>query len=101
MRNPIALILTDLDGTLVQTRAANYHAYREVLAEHGVVLTEEHYNRCFGLRLEEFRYAHPKSSASDLSASGQEDEYANSCCFDGAEEEHHERVTAYRGSRSV
>jgi len=54
MRNPIALILTDLDGTLVQTRAANYHAYRELLAEYGVVLTEEHYDRCFGLRLEEF-----------------------------------------------
>lgn len=54
MPNEIKLILTDLDGTLVDTRAANYHAYREVLSGFGKVLSEEHYNQCFGLRLEEF-----------------------------------------------
>ena len=54
MSGRISLILTDLDGTLVDTRAANYHAYREVLADFGKSLTEEHYNSCFGLRLEEF-----------------------------------------------
>jgi len=54
MRSAISLILTDLDGTLVDTRAANYHAYRQVLAELDIRLTEEHYNQIFGLRLEEF-----------------------------------------------
>lgn len=50
----IELILTDFDGTLIDTRLANFYAYKEVLSRYGIVLTEEHYNRCYGLRLKEF-----------------------------------------------
>ena len=50
----IKLILTDLDGTLVDTREANFLAYREVLEEVGYLLTRKKYNDIFGLRFEEF-----------------------------------------------
>lgn len=50
----IKLILTDFDGTLVDTKEANFLAYREVLKEFGYTLTSEKYNTVFGLRLNEF-----------------------------------------------
>jgi HAD superfamily hydrolase (TIGR01509 family) len=50
----IRAIITDFDGTLVDTFDANLCAYQSVLANHGVSLTEEKYRECFGLRFEEF-----------------------------------------------
>ena len=50
----IRLILTDFDGTLVDTKEANFMAYCEVLKEFGYALTSEKYNAVFGLRLNEF-----------------------------------------------
>ncbi len=49
------LLLLDFDGTLVDTRQANYRAYRDVLAEVRRHLDEELYFRdYFGLRCGEF-----------------------------------------------
>jgi len=50
----IKLILSDFDGTLVDTREANFLAYREVLEEFGYTLTSAKYYAAFGLRFEEF-----------------------------------------------
>lgn len=50
----IKLLITDFDGTLVDTRRANYKAYKKALGETGLQLTPEMYCACFGLRLEEF-----------------------------------------------
>ncbi len=54
MKREIKLIISDFDGTLVDTREANFLAYRNVLKEVGYVLTEKKYAKCFGLRFEEF-----------------------------------------------
>ncbi|MFR9621094.1 MAG: HAD family phosphatase [Rikenellaceae bacterium] len=49
------LLLLDFDGTLVDTRQANYRAYRDVLAESHIRLDEEIYLRdYFGMRCGEF-----------------------------------------------
>lgn len=49
------LILLDFDGTLVDTRQANYRAYRDVLNEIRHRLDEDKYfNEFFGLRCGEF-----------------------------------------------
>ncbi len=49
------LLLIDFDGTLVDTRQANYRAYRDVLKEIGIELEEELYLReFFGMRCGEF-----------------------------------------------
>lgn len=49
------LLLIDFDGTLVDTRQANYRAYRDVLKEIGIELDEELYLReFFGMRCGEF-----------------------------------------------
>ncbi|MBR5464284.1 MAG: HAD family phosphatase [Alistipes sp.] len=54
-RKPIRLILSDFDGTLVDTRRANARAYIQTLDEVGIHLTEEEYlNRWFGVRCNEF-----------------------------------------------
>ena len=37
------LLIADLDGTLVDTRAVNYHAYREALAPFGYSIDEAYY----------------------------------------------------------
>ena len=50
----IKAIISDLDGTLVDTFEANFQAYRSVLAAYDLVLTREVYRRHFGLRLTEF-----------------------------------------------
>jgi len=54
MKREIKLIISDFDGTLVDTREANFLAYRDVLGEIGYMLTAQEYNQCFGLRFEEF-----------------------------------------------
>ena len=53
----IKLIITDFDGTLVNTFQANYHAYCEAFAQVGLTLTEEQYRRCYGLRFDNFMEA--------------------------------------------
>ena len=45
----IKALLFDLDGTLVDTREANYIAYKKAFLKVGVTLTEESYNNSFGL----------------------------------------------------
>ena len=50
----IRLIITDFDGTLVNTFQANYHAYREAFSQVGLSLSEEEYRGCYGLRFDGF-----------------------------------------------
>lgn len=50
----IKLIITDFDGTLVNTFQANYHAYSEAFGQVGLSLSEEQYRECYGLRFDDF-----------------------------------------------
>ena len=51
----LRLVLLDFDGTLADTREANYRAYARTLAEAGVKLTREAYlSTYFGMRSREF-----------------------------------------------
>ena len=50
----IKAVITDFDGTLVDTFKANLHAYQEAFDEVGLILTEEQYRECFGFRFEKF-----------------------------------------------
>ena len=50
----IKLLITDFDGTLVDTFKANYVSYREALERYGYNLTEKEYKECFGLRFDSF-----------------------------------------------
>lgn len=50
----IKLLITDFDGTLVNTFAANYAAYRQSFSEVGLSLSEEQYREAFGLRFDRF-----------------------------------------------
>ena len=50
----IKLLITDFDGTLVNTFKANYHAYREAFDAVGLSLSEEQYRKCYGLRFDGF-----------------------------------------------
>ncbi len=45
-------IISDLDGTLVDTFEANLVTYQEILAEYGFKLTREAYRAAFGKRLD-------------------------------------------------
>lgn len=46
-------IITDFDGTLFDTRRANFEAYRTALEDAGYVLSEETYNKLFGVRFDD------------------------------------------------
>ena len=50
----LKLIITDFDGTLVDSFRANLKAYQVAFASQGLELKEEDYRRCFGLRFERF-----------------------------------------------
>ena len=50
----IELLITDFDGTLVNTFEANYQAYRQALGLHGIELSRERYRQCFGFRFDRF-----------------------------------------------
>ena len=52
----IKAIITDFDGTLVDTYEANLKAYQKAFCECGKVLTPEAYKACFGLRYDAFMY---------------------------------------------
>lgn len=53
----IKLIITDFDGTLVDTFAANFNAYKDAFESVGEKLTEETYRACFGYRFDKFMEA--------------------------------------------
>ena len=54
----VRLLLLDFDGTLADTREANYQAYARTLAEEGISLSRESYlARYFGMRCAEFMQA--------------------------------------------
>lgn len=50
----IKLLITDFDGTLVDTFKANYLAYQKAFQEVGLSLKEDFYKTCFGFRFDEF-----------------------------------------------
>ncbi len=53
----IKLIITDFDGTLVDTFHANLKAYQQSFSSVGLSLSEDQYKKCFGLRFERFMQA--------------------------------------------
>ena len=53
----INAIITDFDGTLVDTFEANLRAYQRAFSEVGLNLTAEKYRQCFGYRFERFMMA--------------------------------------------
>ena len=50
----IKALITDFDGTLVDTWEANYNAYKTAFAAVGYTLTPDTYRECFGLRYDKF-----------------------------------------------
>lgn len=50
----IKLIITDFDGTLVDTFDANLKSYQKAFEKVGLSLSEVQYRHCFGLRFEKF-----------------------------------------------
>lgn len=53
----IKAIITDFDGTLVDTFEANLRAYQKAFHEVGITLTAAKYRECFGFRFERFMTA--------------------------------------------
>lgn len=52
--NRTKLIISDLDGTLVDSFQANYHAYKKVLQQFDVNLDKEFYRKNYGMRMDDF-----------------------------------------------
>ena len=50
-------IITDFDGTLVDTFEANFRAYQDAFYAVGMTLTAEMYRACFGYRFDRFMSA--------------------------------------------
>ena len=50
----IDTIITDFDGTLVDTFEANFKAYQKAFAKNGIDLSKEKYRECFGYRYDRF-----------------------------------------------
>ena len=50
----IQAIITDFDGTLVDTFEANFQAYKKAFGQCGLHITREDYLSCFGLRFDAF-----------------------------------------------
>ena len=53
----LKLIITDFDGTLVNTFEANYQAYAEAFTQGDRKLTRDSYIQCFGYRYDDFMRA--------------------------------------------
>ena len=53
----IKAIITDFDGTLVDTFEANLRAYQEAFANVGLSLSTDRYKECFGYRFDRFMQA--------------------------------------------
>lgn len=54
MGQNIELVISDFDGTLVDTFEANYKAYQKAFADYAIQLTESEYRECFGFRYDDF-----------------------------------------------
>lgn len=50
----VKLLITDFDGTLVDTFESNFLAYQKAFAMFGLELTEQQYRDCFGFRFDDF-----------------------------------------------
>lgn len=50
----IKLLITDFDGTLVDTFQANFMAYKKAFNQVGLALSEIEYRQCFGFRFDKF-----------------------------------------------
>lgn len=50
----IKLMISDFDGTLVNTFEANFLAYDRAMKEVGILFHREDYERCFGYRFDRF-----------------------------------------------
>lgn len=50
----VKLLITDFDGTLVDTFEANFLAYQKAFSMFGLELTEQQYRDCFGFRFDDF-----------------------------------------------
>ena len=50
----VKLLITDFDGTLVDTFEANFLAYQKAFAMFGLELAEQQYRDCFGFRFDDF-----------------------------------------------
>jgi len=50
----IKAIITDFDGTLVDTFEANYAAYSMAFKQSGLEISREQYHTCYGLRFDAF-----------------------------------------------
>ena len=50
----IRAIVTDFDGTLVDTFEANYQAYKISFRNNSLAISKEQYRACFGLRFDAF-----------------------------------------------
>ena len=50
----IKALITDFDGTLVDTYEANLYAYQEAFSQVGLTLSAQQYRDCFGYRFERF-----------------------------------------------
>lgn len=53
----VKLLITDFDGTLVDTFQANFMAYQKAFRDVGLMLYENDYRRYFGLRFDKFMEA--------------------------------------------
>lgn len=53
----IKAIITDFDGTLVDTFEANLKAYQEAFVNVGLSLTSDDYKKCYGFRFDRFMQA--------------------------------------------
>lgn len=53
----INAIITDFDGTLVDTFEANFRAYQEAFRKNDIILTSDKYRECFGYRFDRFMEA--------------------------------------------
>lgn len=53
----IKALITDFDGTLVDTFEANLRAYQEAFHQVGLELTADRYKECFGYRFDRFMTA--------------------------------------------
>lgn len=52
--NEIKLIITDFDGTLVDTFEANFRAYKKAFILNSIFISREQYLSCFGFRFDKF-----------------------------------------------
>ena len=50
----VKLLITDFDGTLVDTFEANFLAYQKAFDKYGLGLTEQQSRDCFGFRFDDF-----------------------------------------------